>query len=380
MVNPDRVNNAIAALDILARADASAFERGRNMSGPVEQDAVTIDQWREGSKAAHAGKKWEDNPYPVGSEKSIAWYNGFQSGTHGKERGFKDSTRGDAADSPYEAGRAARRAGKSQTECPSKRGSPNGQQWLAGWQKEHEDMRSRGDATTSIKAGDYVRHDLSGRVGKVIEAAGGRALVRWNADGTESPAKLSDLTRMDATRGDATQSWAMPDFEVTYTNAAGKNVSVKVRAENARDAEQKLRSRLGKEVDKVVGVKKVGNAAAGNARQRGDKLEPAKPGTPGFGRNIAREIEAGKPPKQAEAIAYSKARGDANAMWKIVHDAGHFMVSASSAAEARQKAAKDTRLGKHTIKDVTPAGVPENTHSHPLGKPKGLPGGVYLAR
>jgi hypothetical protein len=39
-------------------------------------------------------------------------------------------------------------------------------------------------------------------------------------------------------------------------------------------------------------------------------LENAKPGTPGFGRNIGTEIRAGKDPKQAEAIAYSKARGD----------------------------------------------------------------------
>lgn len=39
-------------------------------------------------------------------------------------------------------------------------------------------------------------------------------------------------------------------------------------------------------------------------------LESAKEGTPGFGRNVAREIEAGKPEKQAVAIAYSKARGD----------------------------------------------------------------------
>lgn len=39
-------------------------------------------------------------------------------------------------------------------------------------------------------------------------------------------------------------------------------------------------------------------------------LENAKEGTPGFGRNIATEIKAGKPQKQAVAIAYSKARGD----------------------------------------------------------------------
>lgn len=52
-------------------------------------------------------------------------------------------------------------------------------------------------------------------------------------------------------------------------------------------------------------------------------LENAKPGTPGFGRNIAREIEAGKPPKQAEAIAYSKARGDADRLPAHVRYNGH---------------------------------------------------------
>jgi len=39
-------------------------------------------------------------------------------------------------------------------------------------------------------------------------------------------------------------------------------------------------------------------------------LENAEVGTPGFKRNIEREIEAGKPQEQAVAIAYSKARGD----------------------------------------------------------------------
>ena len=39
-------------------------------------------------------------------------------------------------------------------------------------------------------------------------------------------------------------------------------------------------------------------------------LEKAKEGTPGFSRNIATEMKAGKPQKQAVAIAYNKARGD----------------------------------------------------------------------
>lgn len=34
----------------------------------------------------------------------------------------------------------------------------------------------------------------------------------------------------------------------------------------------------------------------------------AKPGSKKFGENIAIEIKAGKPPKQAEAISYSESR------------------------------------------------------------------------
>lgn len=39
-------------------------------------------------------------------------------------------------------------------------------------------------------------------------------------------------------------------------------------------------------------------------------LENAPVGSPGFKRNIETEVAAGKPQKQAVAIAYSKARGD----------------------------------------------------------------------
>lgn len=40
-------------------------------------------------------------------------------------------------------------------------------------------------------------------------------------------------------------------------------------------------------------------------------LEHAQPGTPGFSKNVEAEVTAGKDPKQAVAIAYSMARGDA---------------------------------------------------------------------
>lgn len=37
-------------------------------------------------------------------------------------------------------------------------------------------------------------------------------------------------------------------------------------------------------------------------------VKGAKPGSKNFGKNIAAEINAGKPPKQAQAIAYSESR------------------------------------------------------------------------
>lgn len=38
-------------------------------------------------------------------------------------------------------------------------------------------------------------------------------------------------------------------------------------------------------------------------------VKGAKPGSKGFGKNISTEMKAGKPQKQAIAIAYSEARG-----------------------------------------------------------------------
>lgn len=66
-------------------------------------------------------------------------------------------------------------------------------------------------------------------------------------------------------------------------------------------------------------------------------LENAKPGTPGFSRNIATEIKAGKPEKQAVAIAYSNAEKDAGA-YRTFKDFG-------SMAEAEKF--RDTLSGKN---------------------------------
>jgi hypothetical protein len=64
-------------------------------------------------------------------------------------------------------------------------------------------------------------------------------------------------------------------------------------------------------------------------------LEKAAPGSLGFGRNIATEIKAGKPPKQAEAIAYSKARGDSDP--HRVHDYMDAVRRGDSQAMGRHK-------------------------------------------
>lgn len=45
-------------------------------------------------------------------------------------------------------------------------------------------------------------------------------------------------------------------------------------------------------------------------------IKGAKPGTKNFGKNIGAEIKAGKPKKQAVAIAYSEAKGKKKPMKK----------------------------------------------------------------
>ena len=52
-------------------------------------------------------------------------------------------------------------------------------------------------------------------------------------------------------------------------------------------------------------------------------LERAAPGTPGFSRNVATEVNAGKPEKQAVAIAYNQARGDAKPAGSNAYQLGY---------------------------------------------------------
>ena len=49
----------------------------------------------------------------------------------------------------------------------------------------------------------------------------------------------------------------------------------------------------------------------------------AKPGSEGFSQNIATEIDAGKPPKQAEAIAYSESGEKQHRKTHMHHNTQH---------------------------------------------------------
>ena len=63
-----------------------------------------------------------------------------------------------------------------------------------------------------------------------------------------------------------------------------------------------------------------------------------------FSQNVATEVKAGKPQKQAVAIAYSKARGDKLSM----------IADAASALSARWDKFADEHLTRHPGKDVRP--------------------------
>lgn len=62
-------------------------------------------------------------------------------------------------------------------------------------------------------------------------------------------------------------------------------------------------------------------------------LENAPVGTPGFGRNVATEVKAGKPQKQAIAIAYSKA-GEKHSLDACLVAADAFHAKADALADA----------------------------------------------
>ena len=84
MVNPERLHNAIAALDILARADSSAFEHGMNVSGEIAQDAYPQPGTKEHTLAQIEREGAEDgrhrqpykNPYRDADE-ARAYYRGY---------------------------------------------------------------------------------------------------------------------------------------------------------------------------------------------------------------------------------------------------------------------------------------------------------------
>lgn len=88
-------------------------------------------------------------------------------------------------------------------------------------------------------------------------------------------------------------------------------------------------------------------------------LEKAKPGTPGFGRNIATEIKAGKKPAQAEAIAYSKAHDIAPGLKLHVHDSSYDIAKAAKVAIERKvdEASKALKAFPRMANGLTPDNV-----------------------
>ena len=190
MVNPERLHNAIAAIDILARADATAFTHGMNVSGEIAQDATDV----------------------------------------------------------------------------------------AGLRRRLSELKA--------EMQKLERGELTGD-------------AKWKHQRIEAEHDRIEDKLRDAARGRSDA--ALTPFKFEAANKRGALHDLKKKLSIAREHNQTERvASLQREIERWE-----------QAFGRADKLEPAKPGTPGFGRNIAREIKAGKPSKQAEAIAYSKARGDA---------------------------------------------------------------------
>ena len=74
--------------------------------------------------------------------------------------------------------------------------------------------------------------------------------------------------------------------------------------------------------------------------------EGAKPGSKEFGENIATEIKNGRPPKQAEAIAYSEARRHDR------HEDGSFKHQGSYKSEREAVTKSDARPGNKYTDEI----------------------------
>lgn len=79
-------------------------------------------------------------------------------------------------------------------------------------------------------------------------------------------------------------------------------------------------------------------------------LEKAKEGTPGFSRNIATEMKAGKPQKQAVAIAYNKARGDAAKADCVYEKNGEFFFEMPGFKDHRGPFASESEAKEAAVK------------------------------
>ena len=79
-------------------------------------------------------------------------------------------------------------------------------------------------------------------------------------------------------------------------------------------------------------------------------LEKAKEGTPGFSRNIATEMKAGKPQKQAVAIAYNKAREDSATADCVYEKNGEFFFEVPGFKDHRGPFASESEAKEAAVK------------------------------
>ena len=93
-------------------------------------------------------------------------------------------------------------------------------------------------------------------------------------------------------------------------------------------------------------------------------LEKAKEGTPGFSRNIATEMKAGKPQKQAVAIAYNKAREDSVTADCVYEKNGEFFFEMPGFKDHRGPFASESEAKEAAVK----AGVVADADEAILGR------------
>ena len=224
MVNPERLHNALAALDILARADGAGFAKGQNVSGELAQDAAV------GQKPyiSKVGAKWE----LLGTDGKVVAAGNSMEELQGRFQVElkKYNTRGDAEPSPAllqarkakydEAMKSAARARTlGDGETAAKRREQYAREVLAG---KHDQ-----DADALNLKQKFARGDAGEILGAVVVKGGKHYYRKPNdvvlvgpfdtaTDAAQAARKAG--VRMDNARGDAGP--VMRKWKVRYASGA----------------------------------------------------------------------------------------------------------------------------------------------------------------